>query len=396
MTRSATLLRTGALTAASVLLATGCGGEAGGGDTIVIGLVEDTSGPGAAYSQITSAAVRAAVDSVNEDGGVLGRDLEVVADDDGSDPSRSPTVTRRIIGEGASVVLFTTGSGAVIANKSVMQQAEVPGLPVTSAATQVIEQPDADYMYLQAVTTQRQGEAFVGAFEALGVERLAILSDDTSTMAAYNEVLEGVIDDAGLEIVAHEEASPDATDVTAQLTRVADADPDAVLVSTVGGQIEVLYHNTAHQVLPEDVQMFSLSSIGNQPQLWDQADEGALDELVYVGAITEDNPRTQEAREALEAANGSDFVMTDYDAQAFSAVTMVAEAIETAGSAEPADIHEALNSTSGFAASFGLPEFTVSYAEDDHDGADGACGVVFTQFDGNEPGGAWEDHQPGC
>lgn len=385
-----------AVSAAAALVVAGCSGSPGEGDAIVIGLVEDTSGPGAAYSEITAAAVRVAVDRINDEGGVLGRELEVVSDDDGSDPSRSPTVTRRLIGDGASVVMFTTGSGAVIANKSVMQEAEVPGLPVTSAASQVIEDPDADYMYLQAVTTHRQGEAFVGAFEETGVERLAILSDDSPTMAAYNEVLEEVIAAADVEIVAHEEAATDAADVTAQVSRVESADPDAVLVSTVGGQIEVLYQNTAHQVLSDDTQMYSLSSIGNQPQLWDLADSGALDDLVYVGALSEDNPRTEEARAALEEANGDDFVMTDYDAQAYSLVHMVAEIMEDAGSAEPADVQDGLNSMSAYEAYFGLPEFTLSYAEGDHDGADGACGVVFTVFEDNEPSGAWDTYQPSC
>lgn len=381
-----------------LLVLSGCAGGSGGTDedTILLGLVEDTSGPGAAYSQITSASVRAAVDRVNSEGGVLGSKLELVADDDGSDPSRSPTVTRRIIGEGVSAVFFTTGSGAIIANKSVMQQAEVPGLPVTSAATQVIEPPDADYMFLQAVTTDLQGQAFVGAFEAIGAERIAILSDNTPTMAAYNEVLEAQINEAGIEIVAHEEAATDTSDVTAQVSRVDRADPDAVLVSTVGGQIEVLYQNTAHSILDEDVQMFSLSSIGNQPQLWDQADEGALDGLVYVGTLTDDNPRLAEAREVFEEANGTDAVMTDYDAQAYNAVRMLATAIEDAGSAEPADVHAALEQLSGFEAYFGLPEFTISYEPGNHVGADGACGVVFTQFEGGEPVGAWDRYQPSC
>ena len=139
-----------------------------------------------------------------------------------------------------------------------------------------------------------------------------------------------------------------------------------------------------------------LTSWFKSSQLWGQADSGALDGLVYVGAITDENPRTKEAREVMEAANDDDYVMTDYDAQAYSAVKMVANAIEETGSAEPADVHKALNSTSGFEAYYGLPDFTVSYTEDDHDGADGACGVVFTVFDGSEPSGAWDEYQPSC
>jgi branched-chain amino acid transport system substrate-binding protein len=388
----------GAVAVIAALALTACGGS-GSDDSgdVVLGLVEDTSGPGAAYSKITAGSVRAAVDEINAKGGVLGgRKLRIEAGNDGSDPSKSPTVTRKIIGKGAVAVLFPTGSGAILANKSVMQQSKVVGIAPTSATAQLATPPDNDYFYIQVPSTEHQSQAFVGAFQAAGIKKLAIFSDDTPTIASYNKVFVPAFEKAGIEIVRQEHASVKATDVTAQVSRIRDAEPDAVLATSVGGQLEVLFHNTAQPMLGDKVKRFSLASIGNQPALWKLAKPGALDGLVYTSHVAPDNPRTKELRAALEAKNGPDFVMTDYDADAFNAVYLVKNAIEKAGSADPAKIHEAMNQTTKFPSYFGQANFTVSFNATKHDGADGPCGLVFAEFEDNKPAGKWDGYQPEC
>lgn len=398
MRRTKARLAAGALAAVSgTALLSACGtGTGAGPDEIVIGVVEDASGPGAAYSKLGVAAIRAAVDDINADGGVLGKTLRVVARSDESNPSKSPTVTRRLIGQdGASAVLFTTGSGSIIANKTVLQDAKVPGIAATSFTTEVVAQPDADYMYIHVPSTVYQADTFAGAFRKIGARRIAIFTDTSAAIVSYVETYREKFAEAGFDLVAEERAPTDAKDVTAQVSRIASAEPDAVLVATVGGQAEVLFHNAAADML-RGVQRFSLASIGNQPQMWKLANPGALDGLVFTGALSADNPRTTELRQRLTASNGPEFRMTDYEAQAYSATRLMADAIERSGTGTPADVHKALNATTAVPSYFGQPSYTVSYAPDKHDGADGPCGLVLTVFRDNKPAGPWDVHQPAC
>jgi len=198
-----------------------------------------------------------------------------------------------------------------------------------------------------------------------------------------------------VQIVRKEQAAVNATDVTAQVSRIRDAKPDAVLATTVGGQIEVLFHNTAHKVL-DDVPRFSLASIGNQPQTWKLANSGALDGLVYTSHVAPENPRTKKLRASLEKKRGAGFTMTDYDADAYNSVQLIKDAIQRAKSAEPEKIHDAMDRTKKFPSYFGQEKFTVSFTASKHAGADGPCGLVFTEFDQNKPGDAWHTYQPSC
>ncbi len=188
--------------------------------------------------------------------------------------------------------------------------------------------------------------------------------------------------------MAEEEAAVDTSDVSAQVARLSDAEPDAVLVSSVGGGFEVLAQNTLFQQM-QDTTRFSLAAIGNQPDSWELANPGALEGLIFMGSLNPENELTNELRDFLEPKRDDDWAMTAYDAQAWDAIHILAEAIETAGTADdPAAINAAIQQTTDYEAHFGQPGFTLSYAADKHVGTDGLCGLSLIQFDGdNQPRG---------
>jgi branched-chain amino acid transport system substrate-binding protein len=200
-----------------------------------------------------------------------------------------------------------------------------------------------------------------------------------------------------MDLVADETAAVDAADVNAQIAKVKKADPDLVLVSSVGGNFEVLVQNTLAQQLP-DVQRFSLASIGNQPDIWKLANPGSLEDLVFMGSIDHDNPRTADLEKKLREWRGDDdYSVTAYDAQAYDSIQILKQAIEEAGSTDGPAVLEALQGISGYQASFGAENFGISFTQDKHTGADGLCGLVLTHFGAdNKPDGAWDQYQPEC
>jgi branched-chain amino acid transport system substrate-binding protein len=204
------------------------------------------------------------------------------------------------------------------------------------------------------------------------------------------------IRDAGIQVVATETAPVDASDVTAQVTRIKRANPDSMLVAALGGQMEVLVHNTAHQLIP-DVDRFSLASIGNQPSLWGQAKPGALDKLVFVGSITDQNDKSVELEKFLTSKRGGEVTLTAYDAQAYDAIGMLAKAIEKAGTkVDGESINKGLEQVSGYPSSFGQKGYTLSFKTGKHSGTDGMCGLILMQFENSKPGRQWPTYQPAC
>ncbi|MEJ1087767.1 ABC transporter substrate-binding protein [Microbacterium sp. Mu-80] len=372
----------------------GSGGDPAG--EIVFGLDEDSTGPGASYAVIAGKTIRMAVDEINAAGGIDGKKIRIVVGNDESDPTKTPTVVRKLVDEGAQVLLLDTGSGAVLQGKSVVKQAGIPAIAPTAVTTSVALPPDNEFTYMLANGVDQFAEAYCGAIEKKGFESIAILSDASPAIDNINKLIVPILEDCA-DVVAEETAPVDAADLTAQVARIKQQEPDVILVSSLGGNFEVLAHNTLFQQLP-GVLRFSLASIGNQPDSWKRTTPGALADVVYMGALNMDNPKTVELEKKLKEINGDDYRLTAYDAQAYDSVYLLKTAIEAAGGADdPKAVRDELDKISGFPASFGQAGFTLSFTPEKHMGADGLCGLVLSGFDeNNEPTGAWEDFQVPC
>lgn len=355
------------------------GGSVPEGEPIIVGIDEDSTSAGAAYSVTTAKAVRDTVDKVNSEGGILGRPVKVVVGNSESDPTKGSAIARSLIDQGASALFLTAGSSASIQMKPVLQQEQVPGIAPTASNADLIKQPDADFLYTVAPSSASWPPIYCSAFEEMGVKTVGVLTENTSTLTSLNEFLvtNGIAE--CVEIVALEKVDTTATDVTAQATKIKNAKPDAVLVSTSGGSFEILAQNTLFQVMP-DVPRFTVATLANQPHEWRAANAGALDGLLALASIDYTNPRTTEAIDFFKSVHGDDFVITGFDAQAYDAVYLFKEAVERAGSVDGAAVKAAMDQTVGYQPHFGLEPFTLSFTAEKHNGPDGACGYLLAEF----------------
>ncbi|CAN5790603.1 ABC transporter substrate-binding protein [soil metagenome] len=356
------------------------GGDAPEGDPIIIGLDEDSTSAGAAYSVTTAKAIRDTVDKVNDEGGILDRPVKLVVVNSESDPTKGSAVARKMIEEDAVAVFLTAGSAASIQMKPVLQKEKVLAIAPTASNADLIKQPDADYVYTVAPSSASWPPIYCSAFEKMGVEKLAVLTENTPTLTSLNEFLidDGVAKCA--DVVAIEKADTDATDVTAQAVKIKNAKPDAVLIATSGGSFEVLAQNTLEQVMA-DTPRFTVATLANQPSEWRAANAGALDGLLALASIDITNPRTKEAIDFFKSVRGDDFVITGFDAQAYDSVYLLKEALEGAGGTDdPEAIKAAMDEISDYQPHYGLADFTLSFDAEKHNGPDGSCGYLLAEF----------------
>ncbi|GGM54483.1 ABC transporter substrate-binding protein [Dactylosporangium sucinum] len=365
------------------------------GAPIIIGLDEDSTGSGASYSTIAGKTIRLAVQDINDKGGVMGRPLKLVVENDESDPTKVPAVLQKLAGQGAKVLLLQSGSAAILQAKATLTQLGLPAIAPTGVTATLVAPPDHELIYMLANTTTDWAEVYCGAFKAANITKLGVLTDDTTTIAALDKALFAAMN--CVEIVATEKGAGNASDLSAQVARLKNAKPDAVLVTSVGGAFEVLAQNTLGAQMA-GTKRFSLASIGNQPSSWKLAAPGALEGLIFMGSINTENPRTQELVKLLQAKNGKDYDITAYDAQAWDAVHLLKQAIEKAGGPDdPKKLNEAIQSIKSYPATFGQANFTLSFSADKHLGADGPCGLSLVEFGkDNKPKGPWATFQPPC
>lgn len=394
-------LRWTALAAAVVLLA-GCGSSdsdsnSGAADGIVIGMLTDTSGGASAYASYTTVGIQLAIDEMNAKGGLDGKKVSMITESDGSDTTQTPTLVRRLIENGADLIMLNSGSASAIAAKGVCVEEKVLCVASTNLSADIIKPPNADNIYILGPTSAGIGEAFAAGMKKANFKKLAVIADDVPTIQGYVPTLVGAITETGISKVAEEKVAADASDVSAQIARVKAAGPDVVLVMSLGGQTEALVQNALFQQMPT-VQRFSLASIGNQPTTWKLADKGALKGLIFAGSIDPGNTRTTEFAANLKKVGGDHSDLTAYGAQGYDSTYLVAEAITKAGGvADKAKLNETFQQIKGYKAHYGQPDFTLSYGPDKHVGSDGNCGLVLAQFGAdNKPDAPWAVYQPTC
>jgi branched-chain amino acid transport system substrate-binding protein len=369
--------------------------DSGGGssDTIVIGLDCDTTGPGASYAKPSCDATKDTIDLVNSKGGVNGKKLKVVEGNDESDPTKTPTVIQKLVSQGAKALILLTSSAGALQAKSLIERTGIPVFMPVASNPLVTQAPNNTYLYELAETTADWAKLLCGAFEAKGIKSLGFLQDNSPSEVQFNQ---GFLKALTCVKVDVQSAPIDATDLSAEVARVKSKNPDAVMVGTSAINFEILAQNTFHQQMA-DTPRFTEATLGAVPSAWAQAHSGALNGVVGFSGITASNPATKSAEDYFKSKRGDSFTMTQFWAQAYDGVQLLAKAFEQAGSTDGKKVNAALQSITGHTASFGYAGFTLSFSKDKHLGADGLCGEVLVEWGpDNQLKGPWSGYQPDC
>jgi branched-chain amino acid transport system substrate-binding protein len=365
--------------------------------TITLGMVDDTSGGASAYSPYAAEGIQLAVDDINKAGGIMGKQVKLETQSDGSVTTTTPTIVRQLISDGASAIILDSGSASSVAAKPVCASANILCVAPANLSEAITTPPGADNMWILGPTSGGIGQVFAAAMGKIGTKRLAVVADDTPTITGYVPSLVSAITATGIQQVDLEKIPTTASDVSAQIARVKASNPDAVLVMSLGGQTEIVEEDALAQALP-NVQRFTLASIVNQPTTWALADKGALKGLVGIGSIDTANPRTKTFADELTKAGGKYSTLTAYQPQGYDGVYLIKAAIEAAGgTSDVSKINTAFASITKYQAHYGRSDFTLSFSSTKHVGSDGNCGIVLTQFDAsNKPTITWPTYQPTC
>jgi len=381
----------------------GCGGvpapssSTATGKAILVGVLDDTSGAAAPYSSLTDRGVKTAVNHINTNGGINGRPIELMFESDGNVPANSPALVQKMIQKGATFIITTSGSASSLAIKKTVLAAKIPAFAATNQNTGIGAPPDNEYMFMQSNTSTDIGTIYAAAWAKAGYKNIGVMSDDSATTVSSEKIYFPLFKNAGFNLVATEQAPNDATDVTAQISRIKAKNPDATIMISLGGQLEVLVQNTLATQM-KSTPRFSLASIGNQPSNWALAQPNGLDGLVYAAQVDPSNPRAKTLMDLMSKTYGKDFTfLTAYEAQAWDAVQIMKLAMENGGNPDDGPSNRAgMEQVSKFQTASGSSTFTVSFSATKHSGQDGLCGIALVQFKGNKPGSPWPTYQPSC
>ena len=264
------------LTGAFLMLVIGTASLAHAQAPIKIGASVSMSGPNALLSQNRLRAFQLCVKHTNEKGGVLGRRLELVVEDDKSDVATAVQNYERLLSEKRVDAVFAPyGSPATDA---VADVTEKHGKPLLSlVGTTSIYRKGRRFIFMISPAAESVLEGLIDLATKRGLKTVAIIYEDTLFPRA---VAAGAVEFAkrkGVTVVLNEAYQKGTTDFTALLTKVRAANPDVLAAGTYFEDAVAITRQM--KTLDVNPRMFGVTVGGDSPKFY--ATLGKSAEFVY-------------------------------------------------------------------------------------------------------------------
>jgi branched-chain amino acid transport system substrate-binding protein len=352
-------VRTGLMATVLVALAlAGCtksGGEdsAVAADTIRIGEFASLTGKEATFGTSSHEGTMLAIAEVNAAGGVLGKPLELVFEDNRSTQGESSTIAKKLISSNKVVALLgEVASGRSLEVAPLAQSNRIPMISPSSTNPDVTKV--GDYVFRVCFTDPFQGRLLAGfAKDTLKAKKVAIFSD---VAAAYSVGLAQFFREpwvaGGGEVVSEQKYTGGDKDFKAQLTVIKNARPDAILVPGYYTDVGLIVAQARQ--LGITVPLFGGDG-WEAPELIEIA---GADNLVGTYYSTHFSPgSTEPLAQNFVAAYKARYNGKVPDAMAalgYDSVLVLADAIKRAGTTDGPALRDALAATRDFPGATGL------------------------------------------
>lgn len=209
-------------------------------DTIKIGMFGPLTGPVAIYGYPINNGAIAVYNEINEKGGIHGRKIEIVHEDDACDPAKARAAVKKLISRD-EVFMIHGGScsAATFAARETFIEEEVPFM-VMAATMDKITAPVSKYIFTAVPSGADDGQSMIDFVRSNpDIKRVAIITHTDDWAHAKLGSIKAGIEEGGLELVAEEVIDRNATDATAQVLRIKDANADVTIFVTYPGESAV-------------------------------------------------------------------------------------------------------------------------------------------------------------
>ncbi len=192
-----------------------------------IGVMESLTGAGETYGTVASQAKQMALDEINAAGGVNGRQIEFIVEDSKCNAQDAITAYKKLTEvDGVKIILGTSCSGAMLGAAPL---AEADGVILFSG---LASNPDianaGDYIFRTQISDIQVGIDTGNVLWADGIRGLATITETTDYAEGVRRTTVAQFEERGGTIVAEEYYASDVTDFRSQLTKLFDANPDAL------------------------------------------------------------------------------------------------------------------------------------------------------------------------
>lgn len=196
-------------------------------DAIRIGLMCPLTGKWASEGQDMQQIVNLLVADVNKAGGINGRQVELVVEDDAGDPRTASLAAQKLVSAGVMAVIGTYGSAVTEASQNIIAESDIMQIATGSTSVRLTEKR-LPLFFRTCPRDDEQGRVASEVIASRGYKKVAILHDNSSYAKGLAEEAQKGLKAAGVPIVFYDALTPSERDYTAILTKLKAADPDLI------------------------------------------------------------------------------------------------------------------------------------------------------------------------
>ncbi|HYG09821.1 MAG TPA: ABC transporter substrate-binding protein, partial [Pyrinomonadaceae bacterium] len=324
------------------------GGPTASNDTgpIKVGVYGDLSGQTSSFGQSTKNGVQMAADEINKAGGINGRQIQLLIEDDQGQPAQAATVATKLVNQDKVVALLgEVASTNSLAAAPKAQEGRVPMITPSSTNPKVTQV--GDYIFRVCFIDSFQG-AVMAKFAAntLKAKTAALLGDVNSDYSkGMSQYFEEQFNKLGGRIIMRQSYTQTDPDFKGQLTSIRAANPDVIFVPGYYGQVGVI----AKQAKELGIDAPLLGGDGwDAPQLWELGGEALRGSyMANHYSIDDPSPAIQKFVADYKARyNGT--APDAIAALAYDAMQILGDAIKRAGTTDGPKLRDAIAQTTNF------------------------------------------------
>ena len=315
---------------------------------IKIGYVGALSGDTALWGQAGLNGMQLTAKQINEDGGILGREVQIIGLDGKGVADDSVTAYKKLVEEeGVCAVVGTNFSSCNIPIAAVAGELKVPVIATAASNELVTVAEDGtlnEYSFRLCFIDSYMGYlAGNYAYNELGLKTCAIITDATDSYSiGVGGYMVETFTGLGGELVAEEEAQSGDNDFRSQLTKIAAKQPDVLFVP---------WNYTNVALIAQQAREVGIEAVCFGADGWDTTELIELSNGALEGGYYISRPGFNLPEAAAYGEIYAEEFKVDLETECLygnDGLMWIKQAIEAAGSDDPAAIRDALEATDSF------------------------------------------------
>ena len=340
-------------------------------EPIRIGAFVSASGPGSFLGDPEAKTFKIEVERINREGGVLGRQLQLMLYDTGSDPKQAVSFARKLIdNDKADVLIGGSLTGETMAVVPIVQDAEIPYISLAGAA--VIIEPVKKWVFKTPHTDRMAVEKDFIDMQKRGISKIGIIAGSVGFDESCRKEAKNQAPKYGITVVDDQTYAPTDTDMTPQLTNLRSRTEIQAVLNCGSQAPTAIVARNYQQLGMSKIPLYYSHAVASQ-EFIDGAGAAANGIRIPAAAvlIAEQLPDTDpqkkvglEYRKAYEGAYHQP--ISTFGGHAYDALLIYVTAVKQVGSTDKAKVRDAIENLKKVVGTDGIFNFSPT----DHMGLD--------------------------